>query len=92
MNIKNITLSFALLSGFANAGHYDLNEWSNAVGGTSMATELHVIKNNGMDSHVVYRCSEFAGCVDEWATIAFNNNNMIKQAWFQEYNKKIALK
>lgn len=86
-NILLMALFIVSLKSVANG----LNEWSYPVNGTSTIWELHVIKNDGMDSHIKYRCSDLHKCWTQYEQVRYRSNNFkyVKNVWMEKLNSKI---
>lgn len=88
-----ITISLLLsLNSFAtnNSGE---NNWVFATNGTSLIWELHIIKNDGMNSHVKYRCSNLSVCWDTYDLVRYRSNNLdfANKVWLERLSAKVYL-
>jgi len=86
--VSLLTLSF---SSFSNPAA--MNTWISPVLGTSSIWELHMIKNDGMDTHVKYRCSHLSQCWHAYNEVKYRSSNFayVKSVWFERLDKKIIL-
>jgi len=64
------------------------SEWQYYVNGTTTVWELHVIKNNGMDTHVKYRTYNMVNAVRELESLKYRHSDMIKRAWIEKKDVK----
>lgn len=68
-----------------------MSQWDFPVSGTSTTWELHVIKNNGMDTHVKFRCGTLSECWDEFEQIKYRSNEFqcAKNVWMERLDSQI---
>jgi hypothetical protein len=98
---KSLFIGLALvLSASVSAGNHqyynnpnapDMGKWIFADGGSSAIWELHIIKNDGMDSHVKFRCSKLWQCWEafDMAKYRSGNLNFAKKLWMERLSSKI---
>lgn len=88
-SIFAISLLFISLESLAT----DMNVWTQPVLGTSTVWELHLVKNDGLNTHVKYRCSKLVDCWGEFENIKLKSNNFlwIKSVWMERLNGKIQI-
>mgnify|MGYP001579621035 CR=1 FL=1 len=59
------------------------------ISGLVNADELHIVKNDGMNSHEVYRCVDTRTCYELYKTKWFydKNINCATKMWIQRDNR-----
>lgn len=65
-----------------------------APGGSSSLFELHVIKNDGMDSHIKWRCEDIDSCYEALNELRYRNPKLesCKSVWFERFDQKLNIK
>lgn len=100
--IKSLLIGLSIListSAFSNYNNYydgygpDMGKWTYAVNGTSSLWELHLIKNDGMDSHVKFRCAKLHECWLAFDRARYRSNefDFAKSVWMERLSSKIYL-
>lgn len=67
--------------------------WEYPVLGVSTVWELHVVKNDGMDTHMKYRCTMLSDCWEKYEKVRYRSNNFmyVKGVWMEKLNRKIQI-
>jgi hypothetical protein len=89
---KNILLIAMFLTSFNSLAFID-SEWEYPVLGVSTIWELHVVKNDGMDTHMKYRCAALSNCWKKYEEVRYRSNNFmyVKGVWMERLNRKIQI-
>lgn len=89
---KKILVSIALISS-ANVNSGYVGPMA-APYGTSALYELHIVKNNGMDTHVKWRCDDIESCIEALQDVKYRDPKIenCKKVWIGRYNETLTIK
>jgi hypothetical protein len=93
MKTHIIALSLLLSSTISLASPGDPLVWEDNYLGSSSIWEIHLIKNDGLDTHVKYRCPQLHQCWFEYERLRSRSNNFAfaKSIWMERLTSKILL-
>lgn len=62
--------------------------------GISSIFELHVVKNDGMDTHIKWRCDDIDSCFEALNALRHKDSKLenCKTVWFEKLGEKLTIK
>ena len=67
--------------------------WEYSTDGISSAWEIHVVKNDGMDTHIQYSCNNARDCMNTYGNVKYRSNNFMytKNVWIERIDGKFKI-
>jgi hypothetical protein len=67
--------------------------WEYSTDGINSVWEIHVVKNDGMDTHIQYSCNNARECMYAYESIKYRSNNFMtsKNVWIERIDGKFKL-
>ena len=72
---------------------YGIQNWEYPIHGSSTAWELHVVKNDGMNTHIKSVCNNLDDCWEKYKFVKYSSGDFqyVKKVWMERLNRKILM-